>query len=66
MKFKILDGCGVYFGLAYFWGFKILDLYIDTGGGGGGQKNILKTKSNFTLLIYIHFLGIGEWYFKCV
>ena len=27
--------------------------------------NILKTKSNFTLLLYIPFLGIGEWYFKC-
>ena len=27
---------------------------------------ILKAKSNFTLLLYIHFLGIGEWYFKCV
>ena len=27
---------------------------------------VLKTKSNFTLLIYIPFLGIGEWYFKCV
>ena len=29
-------------------------------------KNILKAKSNFTLLLYIPFLGIGEWYFKCV
>ena len=28
--------------------------------------NILKAKSNFTLLLYIPFLGIGEWYFKCV
>ena len=28
--------------------------------------NILKTKSNFTLLLYIPILGIGEWYFKCV
>ena len=27
---------------------------------------ILKAKSNFTLLLYIPFLGIGEWYFKCV
>ena len=27
--------------------------------------HILKTKSNFTLLLYIPFLGIGEWYFKC-
>ena len=27
---------------------------------------ILKTKSNFTLLIYIPFLGIGDWYLKCV
>ena len=27
---------------------------------------ILKAKSNFTLLFYIPFLGIGEWYFKCV
>ena len=27
---------------------------------------MLKTKSNFTLLLYIPFLGIGEWYFKCV
>ena len=45
MKFKILGGCGVYFGiciyiyiigLAYFWRFKILDLDIETGGGGGG------------------------------
>ena len=27
---------------------------------------ILKTKSNFTLLLYIPFLSIGEWYFKCV
>ena len=25
---------------------------------------ILKAKSNFTLLLYIPFLGIGEWYFK--
>ena len=25
--------------------------------------NILKAKSNFTLLLYIPFLGIGEWYF---
>ena len=23
---------------------------------------ILKTKSNFTLLLYLHFLGIGECY----
>ena len=30
------------------------------------MDNILKTKSNFTLLLYIPFLGIGEWYFKCV
>ena len=28
--------------------------------------NILKAKSNFTLLLYIPFLSIGEWYFKCV
>ena len=28
--------------------------------------NILKAKSNFTLLLYVPFLGIGEWYFKCV
>ena len=28
--------------------------------------NILKAKSNFTLLSYIPFLGNGEWYFKCV
>ena len=27
---------------------------------------ILKAKSNFTLLLYITFLGIGEWYLKCV
>ena len=27
---------------------------------------ILKAKSNFTIILYIHFLGIGEWYFKCV
>ena len=27
---------------------------------------ILKTKSYFTLLLYIPFLGIGEWYLKCV
>ena len=26
---------------------------------------ILKTKSNFTLLLYIPFLGVGELYFKC-
>ena len=32
----------------------------------GVLKNILKDKSNFTLLLYIPFLGIGEWYFKCV
>ena len=31
-----------------------------------GCQNILKAKSNFTLLLYIPFLGIGEWYFKCV
>ena len=30
------------------------------------KLNILKAKSNFTLLLYIPFLGIGEWYFKCV
>ena len=30
------------------------------------MTNILKAKSNFTLLLYIPFLGIGEWYFKCV
>ena len=30
------------------------------------HKTILKAKSNFTLLLYIHFLGIGAWYFKCV
>ena len=28
--------------------------------------HIFKAKSNFTLLLYIPFLGIGEWYFKCV
>ena len=28
--------------------------------------HILKAKSNFTLLLYIPFLGIVEWYFKCV
>ena len=27
---------------------------------------ILKAKSNFTLVLYIHVLGIGKWYFKCV
>ena len=27
---------------------------------------ILKAKSNFTLVLYIPFLGIGEWYFKCI
>ena len=27
---------------------------------------ILKAISNFTLLLYILFLGIGEWYYKCV
>ena len=27
---------------------------------------ILKAKSNFTLLLYIPSLGIGELYFKCV
>ena len=26
---------------------------------------ILKAKSNSTLLLFIPFLGIGEWYFKC-
>ena len=30
------------------------------------KQNILKAKSNFTLLLYTPFLGIGEWYFKCV
>ena len=30
------------------------------------NANILKAKSNFTLLLYIPLLGIGEWYFKCV
>ena len=29
-------------------------------------KYILKTKSKFTLLLYMPFLGIGECYFKCV
>ena len=33
--------------------------------GNYKKANILKTKSNFTLLIYIPYLGIGEWYFKC-
>ena len=28
--------------------------------------SILKAKSNFTLLLYIPFLGIGEWYFEYV
>ena len=28
--------------------------------------SILNAKSNFTLLLYMPFLGIGEWYFKCV
>ena len=27
---------------------------------------MLKTKSNFTMFIYIPFLSIGEWYIKCV
>ena len=27
---------------------------------------ILKPESNFTLLLYIPFLGICEWYFECV
>ena len=27
---------------------------------------ILKAKSNFTLLLYIPYLVIGEWYFKYV
>ena len=27
--------------------------------------NILKAKSNFTLLLFTPFLGIGEWHFKC-
>ena len=30
------------------------------------KKYKLKAKSNFTLLLYIPFLGIGEWYFKCL
>ena len=30
------------------------------------KQYILKTKSNFTLLLNIPFLGIGEWYFKCI
>ena len=34
--------------------------------GNSHFVNILKAKSNFTLLLYIPFLGIGEWYFKCV
>ena len=29
-------------------------------------RYILKAKNNFTLLLYIPFLGIGEWNFKCV
>ena len=29
-------------------------------------RSILQTKSNFTQLIYIPFLGIGNWYLKCV
>ena len=27
---------------------------------------ILKAKSNFILLLYLPFLGIGECYFECV
>ena len=34
--------------------------------GENETLHILKTKSNFTLLLFIPFLGIGEWYFKCV
>ena len=30
------------------------------------SANILKAKSNFTQLLYIPFLGIAEWYFKCI
>ena len=30
------------------------------------QHYILQAKSNFTLLLYIPFLGIGEWYYKFV
>ena len=30
------------------------------------EHSILKAKSNFTLLLYMPFLGISEWYFKCV
>ena len=27
---------------------------------------LINAKSNFTLLLYIPFLGIDEWYLKCV
>ena len=35
-------------------------------GEGGCRQNILKAKSNLTLLLYIPFLVIGKLYFKCV
>ena len=41
--------------------FDILMVFLDFN-----KPYILKTKSSFTLLIYIPFLVIGEWYFKCV
>ena len=46
-----------------------LDLYVlgdDALISLSCKPNILKAKSNFTLLLYIPFLGIGEWYFKYV
>ena len=39
---------------------------FDTVMSGWSIVYIFKAKSNFTLLSYIPFLGIGEWYFKCV
>ena len=43
------------------YNFFLLFLYIRIA-----FPHILKAKSNFTLLSYIPFLGIDEWYFKCV
>ena len=50
-------------------GGAIAHFYLAPRTGEGKKAKyhyILKAKSNFTLLLYIHFLGIGEWYFKCV
>ena len=49
-----------------FFTQSINHFYINNNETFLRDETILKTKSNFTLLLYIPFLGIAEWYFKCV